>query len=279
MKNFGERFGPWALVTGASSGIGETFARRLAENGMNLVLVARREDRLRKLAEDLQSQHAVGMRVVPVDLSRDDFLPIIERATNDLQVGLLVNNAGIATAGKFLDNDLGSELALLHINNRAALILAHHFGRSMRKQGRGGMIFVSSTVAFAGVPLWSNYAASKAHDLVFAEGLAKELRRDGIAVLALCPGTTQTEFWSSGAKPRFSMQPKAVVDVALRKLGRKTTVVAGWLNSIIAWSTRLLPRSWNAAIFGWVIGGMLKGSKPPTPVRTEKADAAASKLG
>src|SRR2546428_220583 len=118
MKNFVERFGPWALVTGASSGIGETFARRLAEIGMNLVLVARREDRLRKLAEDLQSQHAVGTRVVPVDLSRDDFLPIIERATKDLQVGLLVNNAGIATAGKFLDNDLGSELALLHINNR-----------------------------------------------------------------------------------------------------------------------------------------------------------------
>jgi short-subunit dehydrogenase len=231
------------------------------------------------LAEDLQSQQAVGTRVVPVDLSRDDFLPIIERATKDLQVGLLVNNAGIATAGKFLDNDLGSELALLHINNRAALILAHHFGRSMRKQGRGGMIFVSSTVAFAGVPLWSNYAASKAHDLVFAEGLARELRRDGIAVLALCPGTTQTEFWSSDTKPRFSMQPKAVVDVALRKLGRKTTVVAGWMNSIIAWSTRLLPRSWNAGIFGWVIGGMLKGSKTPNPVGTEKAEAAASKLG
>ncbi len=279
MKIFVDRFGPWALVTGASSGIGESFARRLAEIEMNLVLVARREDRLRKLAEDLQSRHEVSTRVVPVDLSRDDFLPIIERATNDLQVGLLVNNAGIATAGKFLDNDLGSELALLHINNRAALILAHHFGRLMRKQGRGGMIFVSSTVAFAGVPWWSNYAASKAHDLVFAEGLAQELRKDGISVLALCPGTTQTEFWSSGGKPLFSMQPKAVVDVALRKLGRRTTVVAGWMNSIIVLSTRLLPRSWNAGIFGWVIGRMLKGRKTPTPVGTEKADAAASKLG
>src|SRR5262249_57968131 len=102
MKNFVERFGPWAVVTGASSGIGEAFARRLAEVGMNLVLVARREDRLRKLAEDLHGQYSVSTRVVSVDLSQDDFLPIIEQATADLPVGLLVNNAGIATMGRFL---------------------------------------------------------------------------------------------------------------------------------------------------------------------------------
>jgi short-subunit dehydrogenase len=225
---------------------------------MSLVLVARREDRLRKLAEELQSRHSVSTRVVGVDLSRADFLPIIEQATDDLQVGLLVNNAGFANTGKFLDNGLASELALLHVNNRAPLILAHSFGRSMRKRGRGGMIFVSSTVAFAGVPLWSNYAASKAHDLVFAEGLAQELRQDGVSVLAVCPGPVQTEFWFSGAKPFFLLQPNAVVDVALKKLGGRTTVIAGWTNSMIAFSTRLLPRSWNATIFGRVIGGMLK---------------------
>jgi short-subunit dehydrogenase len=199
-------------------------------------------------------------------------MPLIERATADLQVGLLVNNAGIATNGKFLDNDLGSELAMLHINNRAPLILAHHFGRSMRQLGRGGIIFLSSSVAFSAVPLWSNYAASKAHDLVLAEGLAKELRQDGISVLALCPGATQTEFWPPGSKPLFPQQPSAVVDLALRKLGRRTTVVAGWINSITAFSTRLLPRSWNASIFGWVIGGMLKGAKTSLQVRNEKAD-------
>src|SRR5262249_1409389 len=111
MKNFVERFGPWALVTGASTGIGEAFARRLAAIGMNLVLLARREDRLRRLAEDLQGQYSVSTRVVPVDLSQGDFLPVIEEATADLEVGLLVNNAGIATTGKFLDSDLGAELA------------------------------------------------------------------------------------------------------------------------------------------------------------------------
>jgi len=258
MKKFVERFGPWAVVTGASSGIGEAFAQKLAAMHMNLVLVARREDRLRRLAVRLQREYSVSTKVVSADLSREDFMPLIERATADLQVGLLVNNAGIATNGKFLDNDLGPELAMLHINNRAPLILAHHFGRSMRKRGRGGMIFLSSSVAFSAVPLWSNYAASKSHDLVFAEGLAKELRRDGISVLALCPGATQTEFWPSGSKPLFPQQPSAVVDLALRKLGRRTTVVAGWINSITAFSTRLLPRSWNAAIFGWVVGKMLR---------------------
>ena len=263
MSNFVERFGPWALVTGASSGIREAFARRLAEVRMNLVLVARREDRLRKLAEDLQSQHSVSTRVVPVDLSQDNFLSVIEQATADVAVGLLVNNAGIATTGKFLDNDLGSELALLHVNSRAPLILTHHFGRSMRQRGRGGIIFVASTLSFAAVPAMSNYAASKAQALVLAEGLAKELRNDGISVQALCPGPTRTEFWPSGSDPGSAMQPRAVVDIALKKLGRRTTVVAGWKNSLIVLATRLLPRSWNTAIYGWVVGGMLRGVKPP----------------
>src|SRR5262245_53179742 len=276
MKDFIERFGPWALVTGASSGIGEAFARRLGEYGMNLVLVARRQDRLRSLAEDLQRQHSVSVRVVPVDLSRGDFLPIIEQATADLQVGLLVNNAGIATTGKFLDNDLDSEVALLHVNNRSPLILAHHFGRTMRKQGRGGVIFVCSTVAFAGVPLWTNYAASKAHDLVFAEGLAKELGKDGISVLALCPGPTRTELWPSGAEPRMAMDPTAVVEIALNKLGKRTTVVAGWINSFVVLSTRLLPRSWNAAIYGRVIGSMLEEVRTAPRHRPEEAQTAGS---
>ncbi len=263
MRNFVERFGPWALITGASSGIGEQFAQRLAGAGMNLVLVARREDRLRKLAEDLQNKHSVGTRVVSVDLTREDFLPLVEQATSDLPIGLLVNNAGFANTGKFLDNDLAAELALLHVNNRAPLILAHHFGRSMRQRGRGGMIFVSSAVAFAGVPLWATYAASKAQELIFVEGLAEEIRRDGISVLVVCPGPVQTEFWSSGAKPLFLMRPGAIVDIALKKLGRKTTVVAGWTNALAAFSTRLLPRSWNAKIFGRVIGRMLKGVQAP----------------
>ena len=227
----------------------------------------------------LLNRYSVSTRVVPVDLSQDNFLSAIERATADVSVGLLVNNAGIATTGKFLDNDLAEELALLHVNNRATLILAHHFGQSMRKRRRGGMICLSSTVAFAGGPGWSNYAASKAYDLVLAEGLAKELHRDGISVLALCPGPTRTDLWPQGAKLSSPMTPQAVVDVALRKLGRRTTVVAGWLNSIMAFATRLTPRSWNAAIFGWAVGGMLKGVETAGRVHKEHPNAADSNPG
>src|SRR5262245_1874836 len=259
MNDFLERYGPWALITGASSGIGEAFARRLAAKGLHLVIVARREDRLRALADELQRRHAISVRVVAADVSGADFLPLIARATDNVQIGLLVNNAGVATTGNFLDNDLDAELALLHVNNRSSLILAHHFGRSMRKLGRGGMIFLASTLAFAAVPCWSNYAASKAYDLALAEGIAKELSKDGVSGLALCPGPTRSELWPPGSKPWMAMEPEAVVDVALKKLGKRTTVVAGWFNSIITLSTRLLPRSWNAAIFGRVVGGMLKG--------------------
>src|SRR5262245_38263187 len=179
MPRFHDRFGPWAVVTGASSGIGEAFARRLAAMGLNLVLVARREDRLRQLGGGLRNRHAVSVRIDDAGLSRTDFLPAIERRTGDLQVGVLVNNAGVGAAGKFLDHELDAEVALLHVNIRAPMVLAHHFGRSMRRLGRGGMIFLASTLAFTAIPGWSNYAASKAYLLPFAEGIAKELKSDG----------------------------------------------------------------------------------------------------
>jgi short-subunit dehydrogenase len=275
VKRLVERFGPWALVTGASSGIGEAFARRLAEMGLNLVLVALPEDRLKRVADDLQRAYSVRTRLVPVDLSQGDFLPPIQQGTGDLHVGLLVNNAGIATTGRFLDNDLAAELTMVHINNCAPLSLAHHFGRLMRQRGRGGIIFVSSIAAYAAIPSMSNYAASKAHDLVFAEGLARELRQDGISVLALCPGPMRTNLWPAGSTLFLPMQPEVVVDIALKKLGRKTTVVAGRRNALTAFATRLLPRAWNAAIFGSVIEWTLKGVQTPRQVTGANARPAA----
>ena len=258
MNDFVTRFGPWAVVTGASSGIGEAFARRLAAWGINVVLVARREDRLVRLASQLVKAHGVETRIVSVDLATDDFLPVVADATHDLDIGLLVNNAGALAAGRFLDHDLGDELNRLNLNTRAVLVLAHHFGRRLRERRRGGMIFLASTVAFAGVPGMSAYAASKAHALTFAEGFAREVAHDGIAVLALCPGPTSTEIWPTGATPTLPMRPEAVAEIALRKLGKRTTVVAGLLNRLITVSTRLAPRWMNSMIFGRVVGGMLK---------------------
>jgi short-subunit dehydrogenase len=272
MTDFAVRFGPWAVVTGASSGIGEAFARRLAASGINVVLVARREDRLLRLATELGERHGIETRIVPVDLASDDFLPVIEKATHDLQIGLLVNNAGVLAAGRFLDHDLADELNQLNLNTRAVLVLAHHFGRRLRERRWGGMIFLASTVAFAGVPGTSAYSASKAHALTFAEGFAREVAHAGIAVLALCPGPTSSEIWPSGATPTLPMRPEAVAEIALRKLGKRTTVVAGLLNRLITVSTRFAPRWMNSLIFGKVVGGMLKnattGPKTAAPAPT-----------
>lgn len=273
MAAFLERFGPWAMVTGASSGIGEAFARQLAGEGLHLALVARRGDRLEKLAGELRDRHGIATRVIAVDLANEGFLPAIERATDDLEVSLLVNNAGVIAAGRFLDNDLAAELNMLHLNTRAALILAHHFGRRMRERRRGGVIFVSSTLAFAGVPSLSAYAASKAHALSFAEGFAREAQGDGIAVMALCPGPTRTEIWPEGANPILPMEPEAVAKVALKNLGRRTTVVAGFLNRAIASSTRLAPRPMNSRIFGFVVDRMFKGALPASPREVDQVEA------
>ncbi len=254
MRKFAEKYGPWALITGASSGIGAEFAKRLAASGLNVVLVARREDRLRRIATELESEYSVETRVVAVDLSRDDFLGPLRDATADFEVGLLVNSAGFATSGHLLDNDLDAELAMLHVNSRAPLMLTHEFGRQMRDQGRGGIIFVSSTVAYSGAPGWSNYAATKAFDLTLSDGIARELHRDGVSVLAVSPGPTQTEFWQvAGGKPLFALTPQQVVQAALSNLGRRSTTVVGWINKLIVLSTRFAPRWLNAVIFGRVV--------------------------
>ncbi len=254
MGNFLMKYGPWALVTGASSGMGAAFARHLAERKLNLVLVARREDRLQDLAHELEQKGSIQARVVPVDLSRDDFMPTVKDATDGLEINLLVNNAGMEMTGDFLSNDLDAELRMVHLNCRAPLILTHSYGKDMKDRHRGGIIFLSSIVGFVGVPVWSHYAATKGHTLLFAEGLAEELTREGIDVLALCPGFTRTELMEFTQFGKIlSMAPDTVVRIALKSLGRKRQVTIGVGNKIIVLSTRYQPRLMNTKIFRTVI--------------------------
>ncbi|MFQ5931280.1 MAG: SDR family NAD(P)-dependent oxidoreductase [Nitrospiraceae bacterium] len=257
MKTFMQKYGPWGLVTGASSGMGVEFAQQLAAKGLNLVLVARREERLRDLAARLEKDAGIHTRVVAADLSRDDFLPSIRQAIQGLEVGLLVNNAGFGNTGDLLENELHAELAVLQTNCRAPLMLAHELGQPMRERRKGGMIFVSSIVAFAGAPAWSNYCATKAYKLILAEGLAKELKKDGVDVMALCPGTTRTEFQKvANTRDVMAMDPDVVVRHALEKLGRTNTTVAGLANSLLVFSTRLQPRWLNSTMFGMAVQRM-----------------------
>ncbi|MFC1555751.1 SDR family NAD(P)-dependent oxidoreductase [candidate division KSB1 bacterium] len=252
MENFKKKYGPWALISGASSGLGAEYARQLAPKGMNLILVARRKDRLDTLAKELSEEYSIDTRTIQADLTSPDFIEKITPVTDGLEVGLLINNAGFATTGHFLELPLEGELDLLHLNCRAPLILTHHFGNLMKTRNRGGIIIVASLVAFIAAPNWVGYSTSKVWDLYFGHALWGELRGTGIDVQALCPGATHTEFGKvAGTRSRGgSMPAPPVIAESLRKFGKKPFVIAGTKNKFLYSLTRLLPRSMMTVVFG-----------------------------
>src|SRR4051812_1325468 len=146
-KSFCERYGAWAVVTGASSGIGEEFARQLAKRGLSVVLCARRKDRLDVLAADLRKAHGIEARTLELDVGKPDFIATLNEAIAGLDVGLVVSNAGFGEKGPFLDSSLARDLQMLDVNCRASLLIAHEFGKKLAARGRGGLIFTSSTAA------------------------------------------------------------------------------------------------------------------------------------
>jgi uncharacterized protein len=255
---FVERYGPWALVTGASAGIGAEFARQLSEKGLNLVLVARRRQRLEDLARDLESRNKVQVRIVTVDLSQPDFLPTILSVTNSIEVGLLVNNAGFGLAGHLIEHELEKELQLLDVNCRAPLVLTHAFGRQMAQRKRGGIIFVSSVSAYIATPFEASYAASKVYELFLAESLGYEFKKKGVDMLALCPGSTDTEFHAiAGSRPVAAMAVEPVVRLALKKLGKTSVAIPGWHNRLLVYLLKFTPRRVHTYFAGKVMGNLV----------------------
>jgi len=258
MERFKEKYGPWALVTGAASGIGAEFANQLAALGLNLVLVDRREDLFDEMTGRLTSQYSVEVKVIKKDLEEPDFLPDILQTTDCLEIGLLVNNAGYALTGDFLDHDLEQEIGLLHVNCRAPIILSHAFGKKMVERGRGGIIFLSSIAAFLPMPFWTHYSASKVYDLHIANGLYLELKDKGVDVLALAPGNTKTGFADVAGIKSVGMTPEPVVRQALKKLGKKPLVVPGIGNRFITFSTRMMSQLGNIKIGAKVVQDLRK---------------------
>lgn len=258
---FAERYGQWALVTGASSGIGEAFARQLAALGLDLILVARRKDRLTRLAGELSDRHGVTVRAAPADLTEPDFLEQIQALADPLEIGLLVNNAGAALTGEFLAHELEDELSLLYLNCRAPLVLSHFYGRQMAERQRGGIINVASASGFLPMPYWTHYGATKAFDLHFSEGLAVELAASNVDVLALCPGGTHTEFSEVAGTEAGGMDPAHVVAVALAKLGRAPVAIPGLRNRVSVLALRAMPRRTLARLGASVVRGMMDKSR------------------
>jgi short-subunit dehydrogenase len=248
----------WVLVTGASSGFGEEFARQYAEQGHSLVLVARRLDRLQTLAEALRQQFRIDVVVEQVDLS--DVAAVIqlhqrlrERA---IEIDILVNNAGHGLQGPFLDCKLDGALAMVQLDVASLTAVTHVFAQDMRTRGRGKILLVASMLAYQGVVNFAVYSAAKAYVLRLGEALHRELKRDGITVTALCPGMSDTGFAQAAqqkitpALKLLMMQPAPVVRAGIRALqAGRISVVPGWANKasvIFIWAT---PRWLHQAIF------------------------------
>jgi uncharacterized protein len=255
---FSARYGEWAIVTGASSGIGAEFARQLAGRGLSLVICARRKDRLETLAAELERARGVQVRAVELDVSRADFTDSLLAAIGSLDVGLVVANAGFGEKGPFIESDPARDLQMLDVNCRAFLLLAHAFARRLVARGRGGMIFTSSTAAFQGTPFTAHYAATKGYGLQLAEGLWYELRPHGVDVLALCPGPTDTEGpRRTGVDPAkvpvklMSVEP--VVRAALLGLGSQPVVIPGATNRLAHVLVKMAPRRIATEIAGRLI--------------------------
>ena len=232
-----EQFGPWAIVTGASSGIGKEFARQLAASGLNLVLVARRLSLLEDLGSRLASQFGVQYRAVGVDLSAPGFLETIEAATQDLDVGLLISNAGTAAVGEFVTLEQSTLDQSARLNVLAHLSLVRHYSEHLAQRGRGGVLLVSSTVGTHGAPFMADYAAAKAYVLKLGEALHLEFQRLGLHLTVLLPGPTATEGVAASGfdMPMKLMSVEQCVAEGLAALrANRSTHIAGRMNRIMA---------------------------------------------
>lgn len=249
--NFRNKYGPWAVVAGASEGLGAAFARALAGRGLNLVLLARREGALAEVAASLTG---VEVRIAALDLGAPDLAERLQAATAGLDVGLCVYNAAASHVGPFLARSLAEKQAILDVNCRGPLVAAHVFGERMVRRGRGGIVLMSSLTAFWGSPLIATYGATKAFNLSLGEALWYELGPQGVDVLACCAGATRTPgFLRSlgGRRGPWSMAPDAVVEEALAALGGPPSMVPGVANKLASQLLRrLLPRRSAVKIMG-----------------------------
>lgn len=260
----------WAVVTGASSGMGLVFARELARRRHSVLAVARRRDRLEALARDSSSR---GGRIEPfvADLGTSDGLRSLVARIRDLgDIELLVNNAGVATAGDFCESDLGRELAEIDLNVSAVVTLTHAVLARMRPRKRGAVINLASVVAFQPFPHFAVYAASKAFVLSFTEALAEELRGSGLRIIALCPGAAKTEMSvfsrNEGVLGKLpSLSAEQIVHTALRGVESGSVVkIVGWSNRMLVFLNRFVPR----ATVRWMMGSIAKAPTRTTAERT-----------
>ncbi|NEQ23161.1 MAG: SDR family oxidoreductase [Microcoleus sp. SIO2G3] len=251
-----------ALITGASMGIGETFARILAARSTDLILVARSQDKLDRLAEELRAQHSIRVETIAQDLTATDAATTIfnQVKASGSTVDLLVNNAGFGEYGAFAELDRSKQLQMIQLNVLALVDLTHQYLQEMRSRRSGSIINLASTAAFQGMPYFSVYAATKAFILSFTEALAEENREFGVRILAVCPGPTATDFFQDANFPpvlanlagRAATPKEVVVLDALTALEKEQSIVVPgqFYNHLFANVHRILPREWLSGLIG-----------------------------
>ncbi len=265
-----KRFGPWALVTGASSGIGKEFARQLAASGINVVLVARREDMLKDAGVEVSKRYGVEHRILVLDVSREDFIGRLASATNDLDIGLVVSNAGTGNPGEFLKLDRQLLQATLRLNTMSHLDIAHYFGRKLAERRRGGLILVGAMGAENGIPCMANDGGAKAYVHSLGEALHYEFKPLGVHVTVLAAGVTNTAVIEKfGLDPKtMPMKPMSVeqcVSEGLSGLSKnRSRIVPGRLNRIM---NALVPASLARKMLADLLGKGIASKAAPANAR------------
>jgi len=263
-----DKYGSWALITGGTSGIGKSFAHQLAEKGLNIILVARRQTLLDEVASEIAAHYQVKVKTIQADLSEPKSIELLKTQTADLEVGLLIPNAAVEYHGEFVDGEVARAIRLVQLNSITPMVLAHHFGDLMKSRGRGGIIFLSTTIGYGGTPFFSNYAASKAYVLTLGEGLHYELKKYGVDVTVLSPGGTDTPMAANIGidmknSPMPFMTPEDTAAVGLKALGNRPSVIPGFQNNAMAFlSKHIMTRKANVAMFGKMMEKMLSPEKP-----------------
>lgn len=264
------QYGPTALITGASDGIGRAFAVELAKKGFDLILVARRAETLQSVADDVSARFGIEARVLTLDLSDPSAVATLLAATENVQVGLVVAAAGFGSIGPFLDRDRASEINMVDLNCRSVVELTHAFGQRLQRQGRGGIVLFGSLVGFSGAPLSATYAATKGFVQSFAEGIAPEMRAFGVDVLSVAPGPVGTGFAArAGMQMGMAATPETIARASLAALGLRTTIRPGFLAKFLGWSLATLPRWGRVKVLGLIMKSMMgktdrKAARPGT---------------
>jgi short-subunit dehydrogenase len=262
--SFKKKYGDWALITGATSGIGAELTSQIAAKGLNIVLVARREKELTEHAASLESRYAIETKIIAADLSKEDDVQKV--LSVDKEIGLLVIAAGMEVNGAFEKTAIEKERQVIQINVLSTLALTHHFSQGMVQRKKGGMLLISSLSGHMPNPYFANYAGTKAYVLNLGASLYGELKPKGVDVTILSPGLTNTPMIADNGvdwkkTPMTAMDPSVVAEAGLNGLGKRMLTVPGGKNKMMAWMAKHMPQKMQATMNEKMMAKALESNK------------------